>query len=66
MKMREALWSAAACCRFPRASLLAQIRHYLRSTAGKPACKKRQQAAALQSASGARISMAAEGLQLAS
>jgi hypothetical protein len=51
MKICEALWSAAACCRFPRASLLAPFRPYLRRTTGKPACKKRQQAAALQSAS---------------
>jgi hypothetical protein len=48
MKMREALWSAAACCRLPRASLLAPFRHYPRRMAGKPACKKRQRAAAFR------------------
>jgi hypothetical protein len=36
----------------------------IRRTAGKPACKKRQQAAALQSACGARIFMAARNLAL--
>jgi len=34
-QMREALWSAAACCRFPRASLLAPIRPDLLGPAGK-------------------------------
>jgi hypothetical protein len=42
--------------------LLAPFRHYLRRTAGKPACKERRQAAALQSAFGTAIFKAAEDL----
>jgi hypothetical protein len=38
MKMREALWSAAACCRFCTASLLvSNIRHTTSKLAGKKA-----------------------------
>jgi hypothetical protein len=62
MKMRETPWSAAACCRFPRASLLAPFRHCLRRAAGKPACKERRQAAALQGAFGRTIFMATKDL----
>jgi hypothetical protein len=55
-KVGEALWSAAACCRFPSGQLAGRApvwRPWGGKAASKLAGSKRQQAAALQGAYGA-------------